>query len=71
MFILRKLIEYNLRSNNIRDDDAYFCSLSSKTLVYKGQLTPEQVGLRPEPLVVPAQDQRPHKPYCTPCFACC
>ncbi|GLI65807.1 hypothetical protein VaNZ11_009430 [Volvox africanus] len=43
MFILRKLIEYNLRTAGIRDDDAYFCSLSSKTIVYKGQLTPEQV----------------------------
>ncbi|GIL79137.1 hypothetical protein Vretimale_16677 [Volvox reticuliferus] len=43
MFILRKLIEYNLRATGIRDDDAYFCSLSSKTIVYKGQLTPEQV----------------------------
>ncbi|KXZ50144.1 hypothetical protein GPECTOR_17g780 [Gonium pectorale] len=43
MFILRKLIEHKLRANDIRDDDAYFCSLSSKTIVYKGQLTPEQV----------------------------
>ena len=24
-------------------DDVYFCSLSSRTIVYKGQLKPEQV----------------------------
>lgn len=24
-------------------DDAYFCSLSSTTIIYKGQLTPAQV----------------------------
>jgi glutamate synthase (NADPH/NADH) len=46
LYILRKLIEHNLRGSGISDDDAYFCSLSSRTLVYKGQLTPEQVGLR-------------------------
>lgn len=46
MFILRKLIEHNLRAESIRDDDAYFCSLSSKTVVYKGQLTPEQARMR-------------------------
>jgi glutamate synthase (NADPH/NADH) len=43
MFIVRKLIEHELRGEGIRDDDAYFCSLSTKTIVYKGQLTPEQV----------------------------
>ncbi|KAG2492850.1 hypothetical protein HYH03_009004 [Edaphochlamys debaryana] len=43
MFILRKMIEHNLRTAGISDDDAYYCSLSSKTIVYKGQLTPEQV----------------------------
>jgi glutamate synthase domain-containing protein 1 len=26
------------------ENDVYFCSLSSATVVYKGQLTPEQVG---------------------------
>ncbi|GFR49656.1 hypothetical protein Agub_g11798 [Astrephomene gubernaculifera] len=43
LYILRKMIEHNLRANGLGDDDAYFCSLSSKTIVYKGQLTPEQV----------------------------
>lgn len=45
MFVLRKLIEHNLRLSGITDDDCYFCSLSSTKLVYKGQLTPEQVGV--------------------------
>ena len=40
--MLRKLIEHRLRMRGIHDDDAYICSLSSRTLVYKGQLTPEQ-----------------------------
>lgn len=43
MYVLRKLIESKLRSEGLTDDDCYFCSLSSKTIVYKGQLTPEQV----------------------------
>lgn len=43
MFVLRKLIEHNLRAAGYTDDDCYFCSLSSRTIVYKGQLTPEQV----------------------------
>eukprot|EP00198_Chlamydomonas_reinhardtii_P003746 XP_001693082.1 glutamate synthase, NADH-dependent [Chlamydomonas reinhardtii] len=43
LYLLRKQIEYALRADGIKDDDAYFCSLSSKTIVYKGQLTPEQV----------------------------
>ena len=40
--MLRKLIEHRLRMRNLMDDDCYICSLSSRTLVYKGQLTPEQ-----------------------------
>jgi len=44
MFILRKLIEKELRGKGINEDECYFCSLSSKTIVYKGQLTPKQVG---------------------------
>ena len=44
MYILRKVIETKLREHKIFEDDCYFCSLSSKTIVYKGQLTPEQVG---------------------------
>jgi hypothetical protein len=43
LFVLRKVIEHNLRAANLSDDECYFCSLSSKTLVYKGQLTPLQV----------------------------
>lgn len=42
--MLRKLIEHRLRMRSIDDDDCYICSLSSRTIVYKGQLTPEQVG---------------------------
>jgi glutamate synthase (NADPH/NADH) len=43
LYILRKLIEENLAKKKINEDECYFCSLSSKTIVYKGQLTPEQV----------------------------
>ncbi|KAL6762553.1 hypothetical protein V8C86DRAFT_1824990 [Haematococcus lacustris] len=45
LFVLRKLTEKRLQDAGITDDECYFCSLSSKTLVYKGQLTPEQVKL--------------------------
>lgn len=31
------------RDKKIYADECYFCSLSSRTIVYKGQLTPEQV----------------------------
>ena len=44
MFILRKLLEQRWRITGYTDDDAYVCSLSSRTIVYKGQLTPDQVG---------------------------
>nr|QKY14997.1 glutamate synthase 1 [NADH] chloroplastic isoform X1 (GOSHI) [Polytomella parva] len=44
LFILRKLIEAELRAAGITDNDCYFCSLSSTTLIYKGQLLPEQVN---------------------------
>lgn len=43
MFVLRKLIEKELRANDINEDECYFCSLSTKTIVYKGQLTTKQV----------------------------
>ena len=43
MFCLRKLIEQGWRVAGMTDDDAYICSLSSETIVYKGQLTPHQV----------------------------
>ncbi|WIA23003.1 hypothetical protein OEZ85_001356 [Tetradesmus obliquus] len=43
LFILRKFIEHELALVGMGEDDVYFCSLSSATVVYKGQLTPEQV----------------------------
>ncbi|KFM26658.1 Glutamate synthase [NADH], amyloplastic [Auxenochlorella protothecoides] len=43
MYLLRKLIESKLRLQHLGDDDVYICSLSSRTIVYKGQLTPAQV----------------------------
>jgi glutamate synthase (NADH) len=43
MYLLRKLIEARLRKVGVADDECYFCSLSTRTLVYKGQLTPQQV----------------------------
>ena len=43
MYVLRKLIEQAWRVAGITDDDAYICSLSSETIIYKGQLTPAQV----------------------------
>jgi len=42
-FILRKLIEYELSAKGVGDDSAFVCSLSSTTIVYKGQLLPSQV----------------------------
>ena len=45
MFMLRKLIENRVRLElDLGDDDVFFASLSSRTVVYKGQLTPEQVS---------------------------
>jgi len=43
LYVLRKVIERELKAAGIDDDECYFCSLSSKTIVYKGQLTPQQV----------------------------
>ena len=43
LFILRKLVEAEWSAGGLGYDDAYFCSLSSKTIIYKGQLTPAQV----------------------------
>jgi len=43
MYYLRKTMEHRLEESGISDDEAYVCSLSTATLVYKGQLTPEQV----------------------------
>lgn len=42
-YILRKLIENELGNQHVGEDDCYICSLSSRVLVYKGQLTPGQV----------------------------
>lgn len=42
-YLLRKLLEHDLEAAGLSDDDVYFCSLSSRTIVYKGQLTPSQV----------------------------
>ena len=39
---MRKLLEHDLEAAGLTDDDVYFCSLSSRTMVYKGQLTPAQ-----------------------------
>lgn len=45
MFMLRKLIENRVRQElGLGDDEVFFASLSSRTIVYKGQLTPEQVA---------------------------
>lgn len=44
MFVLRKIIENRVRHEmSLTDDDVFFASLSSRTIVYKGQLTPAQV----------------------------
>lgn len=44
LFVLRKTIEDQIRSKlGLGDDDVFFASLSSRTIVYKGQLTPSQV----------------------------
>ncbi len=40
---MRKLMEHDLEAAGMGADDVYFCSLSSRTIVYKGQLKPEQV----------------------------
>ncbi|KAK9817844.1 hypothetical protein WJX72_002960 [[Myrmecia] bisecta] len=44
-YLVRKLTEKALAEVGMGEDDCYFCSLSSRTIVYKGQLTPEQVPL--------------------------
>lgn len=43
MYVLRRLAESKFQANNFTQDDTYFCSLSTRTIVYKGQLTPAQV----------------------------
>jgi len=47
-YILRKLIEHEWKRKRGVDLDhkhAYICSLSAQTIVYKGQLLPQQVSL--------------------------
>ncbi|NCB02648.1 MAG: glutamate synthase subunit alpha, partial [Spirochaetia bacterium] len=45
LFILRRYIEKGVIENLGSKNQFYVCSLSSSTLVYKGLLTPSQVGL--------------------------
>ena len=45
LFVLRKSVEAAWAAAGLGHDDAYFCSLSARTVVYKGQLTPAQVPL--------------------------
>lgn len=45
LFIARKQAEKNIRESNIKDKEAFYIpSLSSKVMIYKGMLTPDQVG---------------------------
>lgn len=43
LFILRKLVEDEAKAHDSLGENLYVCSLSSQTVTYKGQLTPEQV----------------------------
>eukprot|EP01035_Chromulina_nebulosa_P019726 gene19726-25654_t len=43
LFIIRKLLEYEASTHPDINGNIYVCSLSSQTVTYKGQLTPEQV----------------------------
>lgn len=43
LYVLRKVLEAELRDVGISDAECYICSLSGGTIVYKGQLTPGQV----------------------------
>lgn len=43
LYKLKKAIENTFRSAGIAEEHAYLVSLSNRTVVYKGQLTPEQV----------------------------
>lgn len=44
LFIILKRAEKEIRNGDDKDPYFYFSSLSSRTIVYKGMLTPEQVG---------------------------
>jgi glutamate synthase (NADPH/NADH) len=43
LFRVRKMVEADVSSSKKVEGDIYVCSLSSQTVTYKGQLTPEQV----------------------------
>ena len=44
LYIIRKRASHSLRTSDMKQAKAFYvCSLSTKVLVYKGQLTPEQV----------------------------
>ena len=46
LYIIRKRVEYRVRHSNIRGRDTFHVtSLSARTLIYKGMLTPEQVEI--------------------------
>ncbi len=45
LLLIRKQAYHTIRESDLREVDAYYvCSLSSRTVVYKGQLTPEQLS---------------------------
>tara|TARA_Y100000994_G_scaffold79546_1_gene65593 strand:- start:43365 stop:47927 length:4563 start_codon:yes stop_codon:yes gene_type:complete len=44
LFVLRKVFEKEITNQEIDTDLCYFPSLSSRTLIYKGMLTPIQLG---------------------------
>ncbi len=45
LYVIRKRFERDIEDSGLDDHKFfYFCSLSSRTLVYKGMLTPEQLG---------------------------
>ncbi len=44
LYVIRKLAERGIRAAGLRGGDKFYvCSLSAKTMIYKGMLTPEQV----------------------------
>ena len=46
LYVVRKRFEREIEESGLDDHKFfYFCSLSSRTLVYKGMLTPEQLGV--------------------------
>ena len=44
LYVVRKLAEHGIRAAGLRGGDKFYvCSLSAKTMIYKGMLTPDQV----------------------------